>query len=401
MTTLSQIFSQIPGKLHGTARNKIGELYNKCWEAANNVLLRVDPPTTVRSARIENAIYDKVFNYVAAEDLKGEASVVDIRPIGPRSNQDSIDGRYQKEFDIKKKIGTYAVETVNGVKTLRLSKCLTPRTILNNCSSLDLNGTIEGDANISELEVSYIDYISEGGCLRFDLDASTTTATLTFEMDYAVDLSRMSGAGALFFWLNFPDAARFNSVTLRWGSDSSNYWYKAITAPHDRTALESGAWSLMRADWNTASVEGTPDATAIDFMELVFSYDTGVELNSIRVDSITAALGEAYEMQYYSEYLFKGINGTWKATPTLDTDIVMLPNDGINLFMYELFLLIFQDVKGDDAKADVLVYGTKLEKAYQIFEDKYPSKAVMPSETYYSFSYENPDGSTCDDSDCD
>ena len=143
MITVSQFKTKIAGKMHGTTLGKITDVYGKLQEGAGNVLLRLDPPSTKRRARIDNAIYDKVYNYAAPSDIKGADSVLDIRPVSLRSTDDEIYGTFERTFDIKKPENTFVVETVNGVKTLRLSKALLPaRMILHSGDTLTLEGAV-------------------------------------------------------------------------------------------------------------------------------------------------------------------------------------------------------------------------------------------------------------------
>jgi hypothetical protein len=389
-TTVGQIKTKINGKLHGTSLAKVADPYTKFEEAAGNLTAQIDPYTTIRRYRIENALYDKVYNYLMATDLKGNNSIIDIRPIGERSSKDSIDANFTKQFDIKKERNSLAIEVINGVKTLRISKTLTPRTTLHRADSLTLEGAVAYTGDVTEMSVDTLDYVSANGSLRADLSGATGVGAIQFTLNNAIDLTTLLNLGALFTWINFSDATALNSITLKWGTNSSNYWSKTVTAPHDRTAFESNAWTLQRHDWNSATKTGTPDESAITWLEIGVNYDAGTS-EILKVDNITASLGQAWEAIYYSDMLFRGTDGTWKQKPTADTDIVMLDNDSVNIFIYELMLVLVQEIKGKNMKTDYDFFNTKLNGnarvsgLYEIYETKYPSQAIPIQEEYYNF----------------
>lgn len=396
MISVGQFFTRQTPKLHGTTVNKLSNKYELLEEAAANMLSRVDPTSIIRKARIDNAIYSMVYNYTAPTDLADEDSVLDIRPIGERKQGiDELDATFVREFDIRKSTRKlFTIEELNAVKTLRLAACLTPRTTLARCDSLTLEGTVTAGGDASNLSIDTLDYISENGSIAFDLSGATGNASITFALNTALDLSAMYLLGSLFEWLKFPDADRLNSVSLKFGSSSTKYWSKAVTAAQDR-AFESNAWMLLRHDWTTATPSGAPtvtDAAAIDYLQINISYDVGAALSGVKLDSFTAALGEAWEVLYYSNALFRSADGlTYKTVPTIDTDIILLDPDGINILLMEYLKSAAQQTRGRNMKADVdyanqRLEGLKNEKGlYDRFADKHPSQRMIRQEEYYTF----------------
>jgi hypothetical protein len=397
MFTVGQFKTKLTPKLHGTSLSRIGDLYGSIGEAAFNVLSRIDPYTTIRRARIENAIYDKIYNYIAATDLKGNNKVVDIRPIGERSTGDTIVGSYSRQFDTKKYNDRFTIEVINGVKTLRIAKALTARTVLHRCDSLTLEGTVTASGDANNIDTDTLDFISGDRSIKFDLDGLTGQGIITFALNSAIDLSNMEDLGALFHWIKFPDATRINSFILRFGSGSGAYSPITITAPHDRTSYESNAWLLNRYDWEDAGADtGTPDFTAVDYIQIVINYDTGTALSNVKIDNITAALGKVYEMLYYSNCLFRDTTGaTYKSVPTADSDVILIDDNDINMLLYEALIILGQEVKGKSMATDLLYADKRLNGnpkngnrdngLYSLYEEQYPSQAIEQQEDYYQF----------------
>ncbi len=391
--TYTQIQAKVTPKLRGTTLDRVPSFDEKCREAAGNVLLHASPLETIRRARIENAIYSHIFNYTGPTDLKGNNNIIDIRPIGVRSSSDDVAGRFGREFDIRKGRDTFTVEMINGVKTLRLSKRIAGHTVLHEMDSIT-NLTASGD--VQNLDTNTLDYVAGNGSVQFGLSGATGSGTIEIALASQIDLSDMEDIGSLFHWLNFPDATRLTSVSLRWGNDSSNYWSKTITSPHDRSAFESNAFTLLRADWQTASETGSPVSTAVDYLAIVFTYSSGVALSNVRLDNITAAKGQAYEVLYYSDRLFKTAAGTFIEIPTTGSDTLNLAIDGENLFIYELMLILIQELGQKSVAQNAKWFQEKLygtpnsDGMYDVYNANYPAQAVEQQTTYHNFGDNSP-----------
>ena len=391
--TVTTFKAKVTPKLHGTTLAKLGgSFYDKMHEAAGNLLAVIKPHTIIRRARITNAIYDKVYNYSCEDDCEAD-SIIDIRPIGPRSTQDSLSGAFSQQFDIKKKTDTFAIEYVNGVKTLRLSKQLTARTVLCEADSLTIGATVTASGDVTDLDLDYLDHVTGSAAIKFNLSGSTGQGILTFALSSAVDIEDWEDLGALFNYFKFPLASALTSLRIRVGSDSSNYKEITVTAAHDR-AFESDAWMLIRYLLSNASTTGTPDFGAIDYVQIAINYTSGTARNDVKIDNITAALGEAWEVLYYSNRLFTDTTGaTWKETPTADTDLIRLDGaSDINAYMYLFMLTLEQELKGKNATADLKWFRDQLGtgegndgKLLDQLKRKYPNQSVIRDVDYYVF----------------
>ena len=390
--------ARVAPKLHGTTLAKLsGAFYDKMYEASGSFRSKIKPHSLIRRARIENAIYDKIYNYTIESDVEAD-SIIDIRPIGERSSQDALRGSFSQEFDIRKENDSFAIEFINGAKTLRLSKELTARTVLHRADSLTLEGTVTLGGDASNASIDTLDYISGNGSIKFDLSGSTGQATITIALDTAIDLSDLLDLGALFEWLKFPTVSRLTSVQLKYGSSDSVYWHETATAAHDRSFTSAGdnAWMLLRHEWADASESGSPDeddAEAIDYLQIVINYTAGAALSNVKLDNITAALGEAWETVYYSNRLFTDSTGaTWKEIPTAETDLIQLDGaDDNTAYLYEFMLSSLQEAKGKNNKDDLKFYRDQLGDKdrdtglYGRLSRKYPDQSVIRQTVYYDF----------------
>ena len=393
---ISTIKNKIEPKLRGTTINKLAGSFNdKCAEAASNVLLRTNPPETIRKTRIENAIYSHIYDYAISQDIKGDNSVIDIRPIEQRSPSDDIHGRTEQEFDLRRDRDTFAIEMVNSTKVLRLSKRVGSHRVLHTMDALTGIGTVTGSGDVENLTTNTLELIAGAASVQFGLSGATGQGIITVTLPSAVDLSDIEDVGALFHWINFPTASRLSSIQFRWGSDSSNYWYSNITAPHDRTSFEDAVFTLQRADWVSASEQGTPDSSSVTHIAIVFNYTAGDALTNVRVDNITAGGGKAYEALYYTDRFFKSTAGSYLGTPTADTDVILIGQDGHNIFLYELMLVIAAEI-GEKFMThskrwlqDQLNGYGDVPGLYHEYNSKYPTKVLPKSTTYHDFGFFN------------
>lgn len=408
MITVAQFKTRITPKLHGTSLAKISAIYEKMQEASGVFQSMVRPHSLIRRARIENAIYDKVYNYAVQDDMEVDG-VVDIRPIGPRNSTDSLQGSFSQQFDIKKKADTFAIEYINGVKTLRLSKNLTPRTLLADLNSLTIGATITGAGDVQNLDLDYLDYLSGNASVVFGLSGATGSADIEIALANTIDISTLEGLGALFHWLKFPDATRLNSVRIRISSTAggaSNYAQATATAAHDRS-FESDAWMLIRYLLSSATSSGTPNFAAITHIQIHLDYDTGVALTNCKLDNVTASLGEAWEVVYYSNRLFTDTTGvTWKEIPTAETDILRLDGSiAQTAYIYQFMLTLQQELKGKNMATDYAFFTRELGngendgKLYSRLKLQNPDMAVVRQVDYYEFDDIGEDLGMTDDED--
>jgi hypothetical protein len=140
---------------------------------------------------------------------------------------------------------------------------------------------------------------------------------------------------------------------------------------------------------------GAPTETTsetIDYVQVTFTYTVGTALSGVGLDNITASLGKAYEVVYYSNRLFTDTTGvTWKETPTSDTDIIRLEPLGTNIFMYEFMLTLQQELQGENMSANFAFFRNQLEGnekragLYDQFERQNPDQSMARDITYYEF----------------
>ena len=330
---------------------------------------------------LTNGLYDQTYRYAAPTDLKKDR-VVAVRPQDESDLSEVFVLSGTDQFDRYKTSGTMAVEDNNGVRTLRISKSLTAGATLHTMDSITANGTWAASGDASNLEVDTVNKVSGSGSLRFDLAAAGSSGLLTNSTMTAVDLSTYGSGYSGLMYVYVPSTA-ITAVTLRWGSDASNYYSSAATTTHDGVAISAG-WNLFRFDRASATTTGTPVTTAIDYARLAFTYD-GTATLAVKVDALVFRIPTPYDVVYYSKCLFKNSSGTRIAIPTADTDTVELDSDGISCLLYEAARLVSQEIGGEDSAADAAFFRKERDDVWAAYKTGNPSASRRRRNTYYRY----------------
>lgn len=384
--TIAELKNDLEANLHGTTLNKLpGDFNDVAWEAARTLLSKLDPKETQRKAPITNAIFNDIYAYPLPADIKGD-KFISILPQTNVDLHDNLSQVYGEHFELFKGQleGIAHVDYFNANKVLKLSISggKAGKTI-NSVDGISDNGTWAVSSDASNLVEDTLNKYSGRASLRFDLDASgaATTGVLTNSTMTAVDGEDEEDVGSLFMPVYFSVADNITSIQLKWGSSSVNHWKTTVMGTSEGLAFQDG-WNLLKFDWQGATETGTPDSSAINYVEVTINYD-GTATPNCRIDNIVLRLGEIYDIKYYSKYLFRNNSGIWINKPTADTDIVNLDEDSYNILLFILSYLVTQKIQGEDGVFDRNFFETELEKAIKGYKRNYRSEAIKPQSNYY------------------
>jgi len=124
MIQIQDLKNDITTAMHGTSLRVCSDINNTIKNAALQMLLRIDPKSTVRVQPISNAVYDQIYNYICPEDVK---KIIDLQPQEvERPYWEDLSLRYTQEFDRSKNRKTNMAEIMyaNSGKYLRLAKSI-------------------------------------------------------------------------------------------------------------------------------------------------------------------------------------------------------------------------------------------------------------------------------------
>lgn len=385
MRTVASLKSDLVRKLHGTTLSKVQGVYDVIAEAGRNVLAEIDPQETIRVVTIENALFDDVHSYTCPSDMKGDR-FIDLQPQVNRTFGQNYTKNLIADFNRKKTQKTVNILYKNGTKFLRISEDVTPNKVtisdIASISGWSASGSAEN------ITLDQLNFITGKKSLNFDINTDDTVAIIENSTLPAVDLSSQDQQNSLFVWVFIPDATKVTSIAARLGSSASNYFSQSTAVTHDSSAFANG-WNLLRFDYESATETGTTDWSAITYFQLRVTHDQTGDTD-FRIDSITAGVGELYEIFYYSDSIFKGTDGTYKTAPTSDNDVIQLETDAYNIFLYECAYLLAQELQGENGSFDESFFRRKLDGdggkvgMYRKYTMKYPSQQKKARSTYYN-----------------
>lgn len=390
MYDITALKNDLTGVMHGTQLNQIYNLNGVIDRAARQLLLDCDPQETIREVAFTTPVFDSVFTYALAADVKG-ISILDIRPQVNRSFTEVFNQDYSQQFDLGKSqnlgAAQFNINFNSSVKTILVNDpYTTPAVITNTASGTTLNGTWATGGHATALTTDNVNYVAGAGSLMFNLSSTGvpgSTGYLENSTMAAVDLTEQLNQGWEFLWSFLPTASAFTSIEFRWGSSASNYYTKTATVTQQNTAFQNG-WNLMGYDWSAASTVGSPNVAAITYMRVTWTYD-GTLQTAVRLNDITSQLGSILNYLYYSKYLFRDVTtGAYQETVTDNSNLINLDTESYNLLFYKTAYLASQQQQGKNALGyDGKFFSDEYDKALTKYKLRYRSQTQKPRQYYY------------------
>src|ERR1035437_403391 len=176
--TVYNLAKDVQKKIHG---GTINDLNGSLDEGRRNMIKNIKPPEMIRSAYIEQAVYDKVNQYAIPEDLKYE-NVIEIKKLSSYRNVDTMEHPlevvFRRQFDQKRRgaKNVFSINYENGVKYAMLyhpkglKECRDR--LINASNSLNNNGTWNVGGNVVNLRLDELNHISKRASLKFDINNS-------------------------------------------------------------------------------------------------------------------------------------------------------------------------------------------------------------------------------------
>lgn len=382
--TVQDIKNDLTGVLHQTQLNQIFNIDGLIDRAARQLLLDVDPQETKRTLEFVNPVFNGVFDYPIAADVKGNR-IIDIKPQVRRLPLDIWSQSYNQEFDVfKSNILTlknmFTMNFNTGIKTIRINApFLNNPIIVNEAENVTSNGTWTVAGTGSNLTTDNVNYVQGTGSLKFDSTAGVAyieNSTMT-----AVNLSSYENQSSFFVWVYAPTGTNLQSVNLRIGSSSANYYSLSVTQNQNQTAFVNG-WNLCQFDWKDMSVTGTPSSSSLSYVRVSLT-TTGTN-TGLRVNGIDSILGSILEYEYYSKYLFRDSDtGAFQEKVTDDSNIVNLDTESYNLLFNQVAFLATQQQQGKDSMYDSNYFKKLYDDGVKRYQGLYKSEAQKPQTIYY------------------
>lgn len=386
MYTVGQLKDGVAGLVSGTNIDKVTGVYKVFERAARKLVTKADIPEATQ--KLAMTLYSGVTDYIAPSKIFGSA-LIDIRPQGvSRWFGESVQKMPVEFFDRTKGMlpggSQVAFEHKDGVPIIRIvaSRANEQATLdwMNETTGWTASGSASG------LTRDTISYYDSPASLRFTLTGSSTgilTKTIS-----SLNIESYQDVAVAFLALRIPDGATattLSSIELRLGSDDTNY--DSVTATEGFLgAWTVGEWLLIALDMSTSTSTGTPDWTAIDYVQVRFAHTA--TLTNIRIGGLWIAPPSPHEILFQTSAIF--LNGTTRnLTITDDEDQIVLNEAAYLLYEHEcaLGIAVQQNQENKAANLRTILYGkegTNDEGLYAEYRGDNPSEELRQIGSYYN-----------------
>ncbi len=185
-------------------------------------------------------------------------------------------------------------------------------------NTTDGGGTWTLDSSTSDavnLTVDSVNFNEGNASLKFDADVSQSgnnkigiyNSTLT-----SLDLTEQAYLSGVFVDIYFPAVTYISSVTITWGTDTSNYWSATATTDAFGASFAASKWNKIKVTWdNTTTTTGTPDYTDVAYFKIEINY-TGSQADQTGygIDNLMIVRPEKLKLHYLSTYVGRDTGGS-------------------------------------------------------------------------------------------
>ena len=204
----------------------------------------------------------------------------------------------------------------------------------------------------------------------------------------AFDASRFLAQGTAFASAKLTTAdTSIKQVSIRLGSDSSNYYQVNDSTQSDCSAFETG-WNQLSWDLKNKTTTGSPVDTAINYAALFWSRDTtdssGLHLNDTdwHFDHLHLKRGKFYDISYYSRFVWQDTALDLVENSTHDSHALLVQNDEFELIMAKAAELASGYLRDQQDRA---YYASEYQRLKESYLMSNPSQARVFTTSYYEF----------------
>lgn len=336
--------------------------------------------------RAEMSLFDGVYEYPIPSGYK---SAIDFRELRGGSKQ--FVKRSSKSFwqEIESTSDDmYADDNFNEDKLLLVFNAAASGAVtLHTCDSISTNGTWSADTSDSDatnVTTDTAEFVEGSGSVNFDISVSQSTndyaAIVNSTLTTAADISDHEDKSTVFVDVYLPDVTYLTSLTLRWGSSSSNYWSQTVTTQYNGINFKAG-WNTIGFAWNGATETGTGDPNGIDYLYFRVTYSSSQTADTdFRIDNIRSILPDKVTLNYYSTNFVKDADGTYGAEFN-DTDDATVLEDHEDVML--LYAATHEALNFLRMYEEALLSKKEFEELFQDITNDKPSEKERESDRYY------------------
>ena len=198
--------------------------------------------------------------------------------------------------------------------------------IINECDSLD---GWQGLNDATNLTLDTTRFKRGSASINFKIDETISgdeRATLKYNPLAPINLSSWTNKAVFFVDMYMVNSSGVSSITLKFGSSSTDYWSIAQTQNSDNQPFQSNSWNGIVFAWENAIQIGNPDAKNVNFFQIDIDYNEAqfVSPQYWNIDSLRIFSYDRFVLRYYSHNVVQdGTTGNLKKDLTNDNDIAL------------------------------------------------------------------------------
>lgn len=360
LKTVFDLKNSIAGLLSGIDVTNVDNLNGAIERAARTLIQKADVP---EASGIQNiTLYDGVFDYACDSTIFGTA-INDIRPQGiSRNLNDFVTKVDQEDFDRTKnygyRIGTKSTfQYQNGQPIIRITSSFPKQRNIIDPMNATTGWVAAGTA--SGLTQDVTNFYQSPASLRMTV-TGLGTGTLT-KIINSTNLSVYQGVGIAFLAIEIPPgttASNLATLSLKVGSDSINYNLVTVSQGF-LGAWISGQWLLVAFDMSLASTVGTPNWSALTYVQVLIG--TLVTITNFRVGGLFISMPTPAQILFQSAAIWLPIGASTPLTTiTANTDQIILSDPAYTLLEHEGAISVCQQTGGTSGSATIATLESSL-----------------------------------------
>lgn len=278
----------------------------------------------------------------------------------------------------------FCIPIVGTVQTIRLKSPDGLSASVNTASAYNQNGTWVGASAIGTVATDNYEGWSYPSSVSFAFNGTAGTLTNdgnTYTTFKALDLSPFQNRSNIYFYINASSVTNLTSYTLKWGTDSSNYWQATATTDFIGAVFATG-WQTIKIPWSNPTTVGTPTITSIKYLQLTVTCSGSTNLGTFRVQNFFVSENVPIQLTYYSTNMVStaaGVQSQIFASSAATTDLPLWSgrwDAATEPFINSVLEIIFW-MTGETT--DMAIAKKRISEIVTPLKSRYPSQRRYPA----------------------
>lgn len=274
----------------------------------------------------------------------------------------------------------FAIQVVAGIQTIRIKSVDGSSAAVNTATAYNQNGTWIGTSGATGVYTDNYEGYSLPASVGFTYNGSTGVLTNdgnTYTTFNPVDLTMYQNRSNIYFDIDFSVVTNLSSVSLKWGTNSSNYFSATATTDYLGNAFVVG-WNRIKIPWsNTPTTVGAPTVSLIKYLQLTVTTSGSTNLGIVRFQNFFVSVNVPLTLTYYSTSMVTTSGGTQSQVFTSAASTTDLPlwsgrwDMASEPFINSVLEIIFW-ITGEIQ--DMEIAKAKIREIVQPLKERYPSQ---------------------------